>query len=61
MSLEGNRKFVLTLIALLSACAIIIFHPSIDPVDLGLGLGFLIAPMAASNAFEHKYKNTAGK
>ncbi len=51
------RKFWLTLVAIIIFGAIMLFNPTIDPMNLGLGLGFLLAPMAAANAMEHKFKN----
>lgn len=50
------RKFWLTMVALASFTVIMIIS-KVDPMNLGLGLGFLVTPMAASNAFEHKFKN----
>jgi hypothetical protein len=53
--MQSMRKFWLTLVGLGGFIAIILLHPQIDPISLGLGLGFLLSPMAVSNVYEHKY------
>jgi len=52
------RKFWLTMVSLLGMIGIILIHPTIDPFNLGMGLGLALSPMAASNAYEHMSKNT---
>lgn len=56
--MEGNRKFIITALSLVVYGGILFFAPNIDPANLGLGLGFLIAPNAVGNIFEHKYKGS---
>jgi len=50
------RKFWLTLAALTSF-TIVMIMASVDPFNLGLGLGALLSPTSIANAFEHKYNN----
>ena len=51
---EAMRKFILTMLALGAFTAIMIISKP-DPLSLGLGVGFLLSPMAAANAMEHKF------
>lgn len=53
------RKFWITLAGLASFTAIMIVS-TVDPFNLGLGLGMLITPTSIANALEHKYKNGTG-
>lgn len=55
--MAGKRKFLISLAALASYTAIMIIVPNIPATELGLGLGFLIAPNAAAAVFEYKYQN----
>lgn len=50
------RKFWLTFASLVGYVAIMALRPGVDPISLGLGLGFLLTPMAAGNAIEHMSK-----
>ena len=52
------RKFWLTMAGILSFTLVMLLSKgTINPFNLGLGIGFLISPMAVSNSFEHKYSN----
>lgn len=51
------RKSLWQMTAIIGYVAIMLFNPTIEPMALGLGLGFLLAPNAAANAMEHKFKN----
>ena len=54
MKLEGNRKFYLAVLGIVSYTTIMITQ-TVDPFNLGLGLGLMLSPSMMANAFEHKY------
>ena len=54
MKLEGNRKFYLAVLGIVSY-TIIMITQTVDPFNLGLGLGLMLSPSMMANAFEHKY------
>ena len=51
--MKGLRKFIISLVAIVVYGVILAKSPQIDPLGLGLGLGFLITPTAVANVFEH--------
>lgn len=51
----GYRKFFLTLAGVISFTLIGMKNAQADFMSLGLGLGFLLAPIAAANAAKYKY------
>lgn len=51
------RKFWLTMAGLIAFTLIMLSSETINPFNLGMGLGFLLTPTAVANLFEHKYKN----
>jgi len=55
--MAGKRKFIISLASLACYTAIMILVPNLPATELGLGLGFLIAPNAAAAVFEYKYKS----
>jgi len=55
--MKDMRKFYLTLASLIGYVTIALWNANVDPMALGLGIGFLLTPTAAANAFEHRYKN----
>ena len=57
MTLEGNRKFFLTIFGMvLYTVCMVASNFGMDPFALGLGLGLFMAPTAAANAYEHYAK-----
>jgi hypothetical protein len=52
----GSRKFLLTVLGLISFTLISCISGSIDFISLGLGVGFILTPNMAANAFEHKFQ-----
>jgi len=54
-----GRKTIWTIAALGSFLTIMIINPSIDPFNLGMGIGLMLSPTSVANAIEHKAKNGA--
>ena len=54
MNIIGNRRFTLTLVGLLIFGAILIVNPQVEPLSLGIGIGFLLTPHAVSKFGEAK-------
>ncbi len=52
----GYRKFFLTLAGLISFTMIGFKSPQADFLSLGIGIGMVIAPVAAANAMKYKYQ-----
>ncbi len=56
----GYRKFFLTLAGVISFTLIGMKNAQADFMSLGIGLGFLLAPIAAANAAKYKYQSVNG-
>lgn len=56
-AMNNLRKWSLTVISLISYSVIMVINHQVEPMALGLGLGFLLTPAMAANAMEHRYKN----
>ncbi len=52
-----GRKTIWTITALGSFLTIMIINPTIDPFQLGMGIGLILSPTSVANAIEHKAKN----
>ena len=52
-----GRKTIWTLSAIASFLVIMLVNSSVDPFQLGMGLGLLLAPTSVANAVEHRAKN----
>lgn len=55
--MNNLRKFFLTLAGLIGYVLIMLVNANVDPMNLGLGIGFMLTPTAVANAFEHRYKS----
>lgn len=51
--MKGLRKFLITIASLVTFTIVMLNGDGINPFNLGLGLGLLIAPTSIANIFEH--------
>ena len=51
--MQGLRKFFITMASLVTFAIVMLNGNDINPFNLGLGLGLLIAPTSIANIFEH--------
>jgi hypothetical protein len=58
--MKGMRTFYLTILAMILYTVILVVNKQVDPLSLGIGFGFILAPKAYKDSVEYKF-NGSGK
>ena len=53
--MKGMRTFYLTVIALVLYTIILVTNHQVDPLSLGIGVAFILAPKAYKDSVEYKF------